>query len=287
MSILRVIVPALLFAFAPTYVLAQNPNASMSIIGDNTVRVAPGAHVDQLFSVRVVDTAGAPMAGISVGFAPNFCIYSDVNACPPAATYGTFANPSTVVTDANGVAAAPPFTAGSIVGVYDAVAIVSPYGSPANEAIGRPSFFSFLHVQQVALPSSMVPITSAFTGAWYDPAQSGHGILVEVLSENRFLAYWFSFTADGSSQAWFGGVGTIYNDIAIVSAETAIGGRWIPNFDPLALRPRLWGTLIVHFDDCNHGRVDFGSVIEVPGGPFGDGHMDLYRLTQPAGLSCP
>jgi hypothetical protein len=35
--------------------------------------------------------------------------------------------------------------------------------------------------------------------------------------------------------------------------------------------------------DCNNGRVDFASTR--PG--YGSGHMDLTRLTQTAGLTCP
>jgi hypothetical protein len=39
------------------------------------------------------------------------------------------------------------------------------------------------------------------------------------------------------------------------------------------------------FSDCNHGRVDFSSVANM--GFYGTGHMDLTRLTQPAGFACP
>ncbi|HVT33151.1 MAG TPA: hypothetical protein VHE32_10915 [Rhodanobacteraceae bacterium] len=43
------------------------------------------------------------------------------------------------------------------------------------------------------------------------------------------------------------------------------------------------GELKFSFTDCNHGRVDFTS--STPG--YGEGHMDLARLTLPAGLRCP
>ncbi|MET0229837.1 MAG: plastocyanin/azurin family copper-binding protein [Rhodanobacteraceae bacterium] len=130
---------------------------------------------------------------------------------------------------------------------------------------------------------TFVPITSGFTGAWYDPAQSGHGLFLEVLEGNRMLAWWFTFNPEGTGQTWFGNVGTIDGDTATVAAVQTEGGRWIPNFDPDNVTQPSWGTLTFHFTDCSHGEVDFVST--VPG--YGSGHMDLTRLTQPAGLACP
>ena len=128
-----------------------------------------------------------------------------------------------------------------------------------------------------------VPITKGFSGAWYDPGQSGHGLFLEVLEGNQLLAWWFTFNPEGTQQAWFGNVGSIDGDTATVSALKTAGGQWIPNFDPGNVTQPSWGTLTFHFIDCNHGGVDFASTM--PG--YGSGHMDLVRLTQPAGLTCP
>jgi len=120
------------------------------------------------------------------------------------------------------------------------------------------------------------------TGAWYDPAQSGHGLFVEVLSDSRFHATWFAFNPAGTTQSWFTGVGTYSGNTATIgSVEQPSGGRWIPNFDPGRIVRNSWGTLTFTFTDCNHGRVDFNSV-----SGYGAGGMDLRRLTQPMGLSC-
>src|SRR5205085_2526158 len=51
-----------------------------------------------------------------------------------------------------------------------------------------------------------VPIGAAFTGTWYDPAQSGHGLFIEVLPNNAMVASWFTFRPEGG-QAWFFGSG--------------------------------------------------------------------------------
>jgi len=133
-----------------------------------------------------------------------------------------------------------------------------------------------------------VPIGAGFSGAWYDPAQSGHGLLLQVLSgapsaSDQLVAYWYTFNPEGTQQAWFGGVGPINGDTAVVTTFQTTGGRWIPNFDPTTIVNNPWGTLTFTFTDCSHGRVDFSSTAT----GFGTGHMDLVRLTQLAGLSCP
>jgi plastocyanin len=134
------------------------------------------------------------------------------------------------------------------------------------------------------LPPAAFAIGPGITGAWYDPAQSGHGLVVEVLPGNRFYASWFAFNPAGTEQAWFTGIGSYSGNTAmIVSVVMPSGGRWIPNFDPKQIIPNPWGTLTFTFTDCNHGRVDFSSVIA----GYGTGSMDLTRLTQPAGLACP
>ena len=102
-----------------------------------------------------------------------------------------------------------------------------------------------------------------------------------IRADDQILAWWFTFTPDGQ-QAWFGNVGTISGDTATIAAVQTEGGRWIPNFDPGSVTQPAWGTLTFQFTDCNHGEVSFAT-----NGPYGSNHMDLTRLTQPAGLACP
>jgi len=293
MNIFRFAV-ALIAALSAPAVLAQlddhNENASMSIVGAETIRVAPGGTVPERFAVRIVDAQGVPMEGLAVWFFPDGCGESggpDFFYCPPWAVYGTFDPPVNVPihTDANGVATAPPFTAGSIVGTYNVAAGAWYPLNAENARLGNgEGIASYFHIQQVE-PSTTVPITSGFTGAWYDPNQSGHGLLIEVLPENRLLAYWFAFTPDGTQQAWFGGDGPILGDVATIYSYQGQGGRWIPNFDPAVYVLQPWGQLTFTFTDCDHGRVDFAG--NGNNSPWGTNHMDITRLTHPAGLSCP
>lgn len=119
------------------------------------------------------------------------------------------------------------------------------------------------------------------TGTWFDPAQSGHGLFVEVLPGNKIVAAWFTYGPNGG-QAWFMGSGDIQDGFAIIDMVLPNGARFIPNFDPNDVQRTPWGNITLTFEDCNNGRVDFRSVLG-----FGTGSMRLVRLTLPAGLSCP
>jgi hypothetical protein len=237
----------------------------------------------QAISARLADAAGAPVAGVEVQFQVDQCITIAVIGappCPPEDAYpyfGDHQNAVVVTTDENGVATTPALTAGSEVGSYRVVA------SQYSDVIGGGVLHAYFALWQVS-GAVGVPITSGFTGAWYDPAQSGHGLLVEVLPNDVLLAYWFAFTPDGSQQAWFGGTGPILGNQAIVQAGQGTGGRWIPDFDPADYALNAWGTLTFTFTDCDHGRVDFASDINSP--PWGWNSMALTRLTHPAGLEC-
>ncbi len=126
-------------------------------------------------------------------------------------------------------------------------------------------------------------IRPGFTGAWSDPDQSGQGLFIEVLPDNRIHVAWFTFNPQGTEQAWFTGVG-IYsgNQATITEVTQPTGGRWVTSPTPAQVASNVWGSLILRFVDCNNGWVEFMSTRG-----YGVGAMRLVRLTQPAGSTCP
>jgi len=148
---------------------------------------------------------------------------------------------------------------------------------------GQSHSYNILGTAELYVPSAApVRIDPSFTGSWFDPSQSGQGLMLEVLSDNRLLALWFTFSPEGQ-QSWFGGIGTYSGNSATISdVALPTGGRWIPNFDPSAVVREPWGKLTFTFTDCNHGLIEFIS----PTG-YGAGSMNLLRLTLPDGQSCP
>ena len=59
------------------------------------------------------------------------------------------------------------------------------------------------------------------------------------------------------------------------------GGRFIPNFNPANVTNQPFGTMTFTFSSCRNGRVDFN----FPDG-YGQGTMNLTRLTVPEGVAC-
>ncbi len=141
----------------------------------------------------------------------------------------------------------------------------------------------YFHTQSADLYHDPGSLGASATGAWFDPTQPGHGLLLEALPGNRLLAEWFAFNPEGTQQAWFVGLGSYSGNTATISTVVQpTGGRWTPNLDPARIVDNPWGTLTFTFSDCNHGKVDFTSTRG-----YGSGSMDLTRLTQPAGFACP
>lgn len=130
-----------------------------------------------------------------------------------------------------------------------------------------------------ALGSARGPIAS-MTGAWFDPAQSGHGLQVQNLANNEVFATWYTYDNTGIP-AWLVGSGTINGNSVVLSVLRPIGGGWVPNFNPNAVQRPQIGTMTLTMSGCNTGRVDYALDSR-----FGSGFMTLNRLTDVKGTSC-
>jgi hypothetical protein len=123
------------------------------------------------------------------------------------------------------------------------------------------------------------------TGNWFDPAQSGQGLVLEVQRDNTLLAEWFTF-APGGGQAWIIASGPINGNTAVLQAwqTGGAGARFFPNFDPAGVHNEYWGTLTLVFSDCNKATAAWQPVDD---NGYSAGSIGIERLTLPAGLSCP
>ncbi|UXI66727.1 cupredoxin domain-containing protein [Tahibacter amnicola] len=132
-------------------------------------------------------------------------------------------------------------------------------------------------------PDTPVVLDAAYSGNWYDPAQNGHGIQLEYLGNNVVTAFWFTFDNAGN-QVWLNGAGTADGHRVQISTARVIGGRFPPNFNPALVQSTSWGTLTLTFASCQSARLDW-TTTDPAFTP--SGFMNLTRLTQVSGTSCP
>jgi hypothetical protein len=119
------------------------------------------------------------------------------------------------------------------------------------------------------------------SGSWFDPAHSGEGYVLEVLSDRRVLVYWFSYDSQGKRR-WFFGSGEISDGrLLFEDMFTTQGGIFGPGFDPAAVKVKPWGSLELDLG-CQAGTATFSPT--EPG--FPGGSLDLKRLTFLDGLNC-
>ncbi len=122
-------------------------------------------------------------------------------------------------------------------------------------------------------------LQGAITGAWFDPARDGEGWLVEVISPDLAVAYWFTYTPDGR-QAWIGGLGRIVNGSIIVDEATQpIGGRFGPAFNPAQVQRRPWGAFALTVSGCRTAVASSFGPSDYP--PFQ--YANVQQLTSIAG----
>jgi hypothetical protein len=126
-------------------------------------------------------------------------------------------------------------------------------------------------------------INPAMSASFYNPSESGHGVMIHIMDANMAWMCWFSFTLTGEP-AWICAVGQISGDtITFDNAFVVEGGAFPPNFDPAQIVEVPWGTIVIVFAGCDSGTMTWST--SFPG--FASGSMPLVRLTPLWGFSCP
>lgn len=118
-------------------------------------------------------------------------------------------------------------------------------------------------------------INFGLTGAWFNPATAGQGILVEIIpSRNEVFAAWFTYEEGGQKvgapeHRWLTAQGVYEGNSAELSLISTSGGE----FDlgtPVA--NAVVGTATLSFSDCESARFDYA----LDGGPSGG--FDMVRI---------
>jgi hypothetical protein len=130
-------------------------------------------------------------------------------------------------------------------------------------------------------------LSGGISGSWYDAANPGHGIAVEVLGpasaggRDRLNVAWHVYNNFGA-QRWIFGTGEIDGSVSAVPAFTTTGGRFPPQhtFSQVVLQP--FGTLTFNFTSCSTATLTVDS--NTP--EFPDTTVNLTRLTSIRDVPC-
>jgi Leucine-rich repeat (LRR) protein/Tol biopolymer transport system component len=131
-----------------------------------------------------------------------------------------------------------------------------------------------------ALPN----LSGDFSGQWYDPTQSGQGLVIDVANPDannlrRMILTWFVFS--NGQPTWVQGVGypmagTGADADTVVVQMDQVGifqGTSFPR-GGTAVTPRLWGSITLTFTDANAGTMSWRSSQT----GFGSGSMPIQHF---------
>ncbi|GMU43509.1 MAG: DUF1800 family protein [Xanthomonadales bacterium PRO6] len=133
-------------------------------------------------------------------------------------------------------------------------------------------------------PAAVYSIGPDVSGTFYDPAQNGHGFVLQQIVSNGqplLLATWFTYL-DGQ-QRWLIGVGSTAANIARIPLSITSGGDFPPRFNPASTQVQPWGELVLDFTDKDHANASWTTSFA----GFNNGSMPLQRLTLPVGAFEP
>jgi hypothetical protein len=120
-----------------------------------------------------------------------------------------------------------------------------------------------------------------FSGSWYNPDQSGHGLFIEILDRGQAAVAWFTFDPAGNP-VWLVGVLDLDGPRLHGRLSTTEGGKFPPAFDPDQISHTFWGTVQFEIRGCNEAELRWAA--ERPG--YTNGALELTRLTTLQGQRC-
>ena len=124
-----------------------------------------------------------------------------------------------------------------------------------------------------------------YSGAWFNPDQSGHGFSIDVISAERSLAFWYAYDPFGNPIFLYAEGVNVGNRI---EAQVYVfqGMVW-GDFDPDTNQSFDWGTLTITFHDCGNATLEYDSILEYESGEtFGSGQMPLTHLASIDDFRC-
>jgi hypothetical protein len=160
----------------------------------------------------------------------------------------------------------------------DSVRVKWPYGGETVLTDVAANQVLDIRVSDGATPPPF-QIEPGISSAWYDPERSGEGFMLEILSSDQALLYWFTYDHAGE-QDWYIAVGEIDGyRIRFPELLRVSGGEFGPGFDPGQVTEEVVGSAAFIWSSCDSGFMDWSVGTEY-------GRMTLSRLTRVMGIDC-
>jgi photosystem II stability/assembly factor-like uncharacterized protein len=126
-------------------------------------------------------------------------------------------------------------------------------------------------------------IRACHSGNWFDPAQNGHGLFLDVIQIDgvrQLVAAWYVF--DGGDPLFLVGAGPIEGDTATLDLAISRGPAFPPDYRAGDLVRQRWGSARVRFTGNDTGEFSWTPAVS----GFTAGAMPLRRLTSQVGRVC-
>jgi hypothetical protein len=126
-----------------------------------------------------------------------------------------------------------------------------------------------------ALASAALP--AGLSGSWYNPAQSGTGFSIQMLSETNALVFWYATDPDGNPFNLY--IEARVENESLFGRALAPRGLRFGEWNRADLQAPYWGEVRIDFTDCDSALLSW-----TPNGPagaaFSPGTAPLQRLTR-------
>lgn len=126
----------------------------------------------------------------------------------------------------------------------------------------------------------LAKLPPGISGPWFNSAQSGHGLSVDLVAPDRAVVFWYAYDNDGNPM-------TLYIEGRVQGRQIdgiayAPRGMRFGQFNPADLQLPEWGRVTLSFDSCSSGSLSW----DANSSEFVDGAISIEKLAQLDGLQC-
>ncbi|MBD8526861.1 hypothetical protein [Pseudomarimonas arenosa] len=127
---------------------------------------------------------------------------------------------------------------------------------------------------------AMAKLPPGISGPWYNPAQSGHGLSVDLVAPDRAVVLWHTYDNQGGPMTLY--IEGSVNGRRIEGTAYAPRGMRFGSFSAADLQLPVWGQVTLEFPSCNSAQLSW----DAASNEFDDGSMTLAKLAFLDGVEC-